>query len=269
MNHHDDHRLPADWPPAWRIELHRRADRPPATPREPLCIGAAVCGSIEPGLAAQLQQAGLPLRRRAARWLLDGPADDALERVAHWLHAHGHGGRWRDERLAVADDTGAVHAKVERAVVRALGIATRAAHLVGTTPSGAVWVQQRALDKAVDPGMLDTLVGGLVAGDETVAQSLARETWEEAGLQLAALPGLAPLGRLTVRRPVSDGYMVEHIEAFEAAVPDGVVPVNQDGEVMAFERMDISALIGALGEQKFTLEAALIHALWLEQGRAD
>lgn len=269
MPNRDDPNRTAGWPPRWLPALRERAAQPPATPRVPLRIGAAVCGSIEPALAQQLQQAGLPLRPQQVGWSLAGPPDDALAQVARWLHAHGHGGRWRDERLAVGDDTGEVYAMVERAAVRVLGIATRAVHLVGTTPSGEVWVQQRALDKAVDPGLLDTLVGGLAAEGETTLQTLQRETWEEAGLRLEALHDLAPLGRMTVRRPVSDGYMVEHIEAFGAVLPAGVVPANQDGEVMGFECMNVSMLLAALREESFTLEAALIHALWLETGLAS
>jgi 8-oxo-dGTP pyrophosphatase MutT (NUDIX family) len=253
-----------DRPPAWLAAARARADQPPATPREPLRVCAAVCGSVEPGLARQLVQAGLPLRREDAGWILAG---DALDDVARWLHAHGHGGRWRDEPLAVRDAAGTVLAQVERAAVRALGIATRAVHLVGTTASGEVWVQQRALDKAVDPGLLDTLVGGLVAGDETDLQSLEREAWEEAGLQLTALERLTPLAGMTVRRPVSDGYMVEHIEAFQAVVPEGRVPANQDGEVMAFECLRVPELLAALATGRFTLEAVLIHGRWIESGR--
>jgi 8-oxo-dGTP pyrophosphatase MutT (NUDIX family) len=256
--------LSADGPPAWLAALRARGDQPPAVPRDALCIGTAVCGSIEPALALQLQRAGLPLQPDGARWSLTGPPDAALEQVARWLHANGHGGRWRDERLAVGSDSGEVHAMVERAAVRALGIATKAVHLVGTTRYGEVWVQQRALDKAVDPGLLDTLVGGLAAEGETTLQTLERETWEEAGLRLAELEKLTPLGRLTVRRPVSDGYMVEHLEMFEARVPDANVPANQDGEVMGFARMDLPALMAAVCEQRFTLEAALIHAHWRE-----
>jgi 8-oxo-dGTP pyrophosphatase MutT (NUDIX family) len=247
--------------PDWLAAARARADEPPAVPREPLRIGSAACGSIEPALARQLIQAGLPLRPERVGWTV---ASDALEDVARWLHEHGHGGRWRDERLAVRDETGTLLAQVERAAVRALGIATRAVHLVGTTASGEVWVQQRALDKAVDPGLLDTLVGGLVAGDETDLQSLEREAWEEAGLQLHALEGLSPLGGLTVRRPVSDGYMVERLEAFEAVVPEGLVPANQDGEVMAFECLRVPDLLEALAAGRFTLEAAVIHGRWLE-----
>jgi 8-oxo-dGTP pyrophosphatase MutT (NUDIX family) len=251
----------------WLAALRARASQPPATPRELLRVGAAAVGSIEPALAQLLRQSGLPVRQEGHGWVLAKPADASLARVARWLHDQGLGGRWRNELLAVVDEHGTVVAQVERAAVRVLGIATRAVHLVGATPAGAVWVQQRALDKSVDPGMLDTLAGGLAAAGESTRQTLARETWEEAGLALAALADLAPLDRLTVRRPVSDGYMVEHIEAFEAVVPDGLVPVNQDGEVMAFECMPVPGLVDALATGRFTLESALIHAAWLERRR--
>lgn len=249
-------------PARWEA-LRARAAQPAVRPREPLCLDGVACGSIEPALARQLADAGLPLRAHDGRWSVDGPADAALEAIARWLHANGHGGRWRDETLAVAADDGRVLGAVERAAVRALGIATRAVHLVGTTPAGEVWVQQRALDKAVDPGLLDTLVGGLAAAGESTHETLERETWEEAGLRLPALQALRPLGTLRVRRPVSDGYMVEDLEMFEAVVPDGVEPANQDGEVMAFQRLTPGALADAIEADRFTLEAALIHAHWL------
>lgn len=254
-------------PPGWLAELHARASLPPTAPREPMRIGAATVGSIEPALAQRMRQSGLALRQERHGWALEDPADASLARIARWLHDQGLGGRWRDERLAVLDEHGAVLAQVERAAVRVLGIATRAVHLVGATPAGAVWVQQRALDKSVDPGMLDTLAGGLAAAGESTPQTLARETWEEAGLELASLAGLAPLAPLTVRRPVDDGYMVEHIEAFEAVVPEGLVPSNQDGEVMAFECMPVPQLRAALAAGRFTLESALIHAAWLDRHR--
>ena len=110
---------------------------------------------------------------------------------------------------------------------------------------------------------LNAALAGLVAAGETVAQTLARETWEEAGLRLDALQAVAPLGRLTIRRPVREGYMVEHIEMFEALVPAGQRPENQDGEVQAFACLERAALLDQLAADAFTLEAGLIlaHAL--------
>jgi 8-oxo-dGTP pyrophosphatase MutT (NUDIX family) len=111
--------------------------------------------------------------------------------------------------------------------------------------------------------MWDTTMGGLVSAKESISQTLARETWEEAGLQTDELLGLAPFGRFTVRRPVPDGYMVEHIHMFEARLPDAMQPVNQDGEVERFECLDREALIERLHADAFTLEAAAILVAWL------
>ena len=242
----------------WVAEMRRRADEPPQRPREPLCIGEAQVGSIEPGLGEDMTRAGPPLARGDAGWHLRGNADAALDRLARWLDREGLGGRWRGEALAVTDAQGHRLACIERAAVRPLGITTRAVHLVGRAGAGRIWVQQRAFDKATDPGMWDTLAGGLVAADETIATALERETWEEAGLQVGALRGLRVLGRTLVRRPVPQGYMVEWVEMFEATVPDGLEPANRDGEVVAFaclERADIEA---RLREGVFTLEASLV-----------
>ena len=72
--------------------------------------------------------------------------------------------------------------------------------------------------------------------------------------------------RLTVRRPVADGYMVEHIEVHEAALPARLVPVNRDGEVARFECLSTEALVERLHADAFTLEAALILAPWCDMG---
>ncbi|HKX41747.1 MAG TPA: NUDIX domain-containing protein, partial [Burkholderiaceae bacterium] len=194
-------------------------------------------------------------------------ADMALAAIACWLRSNGLGGRWRDELLAVVDQAGgaATVAAIERAAVRPLGIATHAVHLVGRRASdGHVWVQQRALDKATDPGMWDTLMGGLVAARESIARTLERETWEEAGLRVAGLDDVRAFGRITVRRPVHDGYMIEHIEMFEATVPDALEPQNQDGEVARFECLAPAELRNRLRADSFTLEAALILAAFLD-----
>jgi 8-oxo-dGTP pyrophosphatase MutT (NUDIX family) len=106
--------------------------------------------------------------------------------------------------------------------------------------------------------MWDTLMGGLVSADETIADTLVRETWEEAGLHIEQLRDVAAHGTLTVRRPVGSGYMVEHIHVYDATLPAGLVPQNQDGEVAAFECLSVDDLTHRLLADAFTLEAALI-----------
>ena len=260
---------------AWLSRLGRRLSQPPLAPRAPLLLApgggrvAAMIGSIAPELASRLAAAGLPLRFDEGHWRIEpaslAAADATLAAVAGWLHANGCAASWRDELLAVTDASGAPIGVIERAAVRPLGIATHAVHLVGCDERGAVWVQQRAFDKSTDPGLWDTLMGGLVSADETVAQTLVRETWEEAGLRIADLRGVQPFGRITVRRPVVEGYMVEHIDMFEAIVPNGLLPVNQDGEVERFECLKRASLVERLHAHAFTPEAAMILASWLSR----
>jgi 8-oxo-dGTP pyrophosphatase MutT (NUDIX family) len=253
---------------AWLARARAAAEVALPASRSPIRIEGrpSAVGSIEPGLAERLAAAGLPLRRAADAWVVEAPVDASLATIARWLHREGHCSHWRDEALAVCDDDGRACAVVERSVARALGIATAAAHLVGTTPAGHVWVQQRAFDKAVDPGAWDTLVGGLVAAGETVRGALARETREEAGLELDALGALRCVASTRVLRPVADGWMDEAIAIFHAVVPAGREPVNGDGEVERFECLPPGVLLDRLDAGAFTLEATLIHGLLLEQG---
>lgn len=265
-------------PQAWRAALRARAEQPPAGPRVPLALvpeGESTpvqVGSVAPALiealAGDLRRDGClrPWRAdatdAAGGWLIEGAPDAGLQWLAHALRARGLCGPWRDELLAVHDAQGQRVAVVERGAVRPLGITTQAVHLVGRSPDGRHWVQQRARNKANDPGKLDTLMGGMVSAADTVKQALARETQEEAGLALSSLAALRHGGRITIQRPSSAaeglGWMHEHIDWFECEVPDGVQPCNQDGEVEAFHLLDLPGLQAHLLDDAFTLEAALV-----------
>jgi 8-oxo-dGTP pyrophosphatase MutT (NUDIX family) len=270
-------RAAAGLDPAWLERLAGRLDRAPLRPRAALRLGGAgrprpaTIGSIEPALAARLAGAGLPLVGAGDAWQIEPAgwpdADAAFAAIAVGLRKQGAASAWRDELLSVVDEGGAPVGAIERAAVRPLGIATHAVHLVVRDRRGRVWVQQRALDKATDPGRWDTTVGGLAAAGESAAQTLERETWEEAGLRVGELHDVASFGRFTVRRPLAEGYMVEHIEMLEAVLPDEVGPANQDGEVARFECVDRAALLARLHADAFTLEAAMILARWLAHGQ--
>jgi 8-oxo-dGTP pyrophosphatase MutT (NUDIX family) len=144
-----------------------------------------------------------------------------------------------------------------------LGITTRAVHLAGLSPDGRHWVQQRSLTKPNDPGLWDTLMGGMIPASDSVEQALERETWEEAGLHIAQLRGLTHGGHVTMRRPTDSGrggYVVEHIEWYRCVVPDGIAPVNQDGEVAQFSLLAPDEIAARLHRDEFTVEAALVLA---------
>jgi 8-oxo-dGTP pyrophosphatase MutT (NUDIX family) len=248
---------------AWIAALRDRADRPPRVPRQPLWWQGVRIGSVEPDWLAGLRLPGGAVTRDGVDgWRIQG--DDltaSLAHIADALRDAGAAHAWRDEQLAVTDDMGRVHGTVERAVVRTLGVTTYAVHLAGNAPDGRHWIQRRSRTKANDPGLLDTLMGGMVPAADTVLQALERETWEEAGLRLPQLQDLGHGGRVTVRRPSDSGrggYMVEHIDWYRCVVPQGVEPQNQDGEVESFSLLDGTEVAARMGRDEFTIEAALV-----------
>jgi 8-oxo-dGTP pyrophosphatase MutT (NUDIX family) len=255
--------------PGWLERARGDAEVAPARPRVPLDLEGDArrhrIGSIEPETAARIAAAGLPLRRDGAGWCVDAPAQPALAAIAAWLHAAAIASHWRDELLAVVDVDGRTLASIERGVVRVLGLSTEAVHLVGCRAAGGTWVQLRSADKATDPGLWDTLMGGQVAAGESVDATLARETFEEAGLALADLRDLRRCEPIVMRRPVREGYLVERIEVFRATLDDDVVPTNRDGEVERFECLADAALLERLAAGEFTLEATLILGAELER----
>lgn len=203
-------------------------------------------------------------------WRLMGEPTAALGALALALREAGLAHAWRDEQLAVADAQGQRIGTVERAVVRVLGITTAAVHLVGQAEDGRFWVQQRAWSKPNDPGLWDTLMGGMISGADTLASALERETWEEAGLRLEHLRNTVRGGHVDIRRPSDDGhgagYVIERIDWYHCTVPDGLLPVNQDGEVERFVLMDAGEMIARMHAGEFTSEAALIQAALLDVG---
>jgi 8-oxo-dGTP pyrophosphatase MutT (NUDIX family) len=246
--------------PRWLAAARRAAARPRPRGRADLRLGEGgpAIGSIEAALAGRIAAAGLPLRATGADWAVEGPVDASLAAIASWLLGQSLGLRRRDELLPVVDADGRTLGAVERGVARVLGVRTFAVHLSGRSADGGFWVQQRAFDKATDPGRWDTLMGGQMAAGESIAATLARETREEAGLELADLDRLARGPDVTVRRPVPEGWMDERIAVFRAVLREGALPSNRDGEVVRFECLDETALRRRFAAGGFTLEATLI-----------
>jgi 8-oxo-dGTP pyrophosphatase MutT (NUDIX family) len=255
----------------WLKTLRTGAIVQPLRSRVPLWAGESVIGSVEPALLNdralhQMLDVLEPLLQQEhpaeLGWRLLGDVTTSLNQLARALYGAGLAGEWRSEQLAVHDQFDHFKGTVERAAVRSLGIATAAVHLVGQTSDGRQWVQKRSMQKSNDPGLWDTLMGGMVTAADTVETALERETWEEAGLKVPALQNLGYGGRITTRRPCADGhgsgYVIEDIDWYRCTVPEGVVPVNQDGEVSQFRLMTSEELVQAMQRNEFTVEAALI-----------
>jgi 8-oxo-dGTP pyrophosphatase MutT (NUDIX family) len=243
--------------------LLARSDVAPPADWLPVDLGESQIGVASPETASWLATAEPQCVLLDYRLVIEDAGDFAartalLDRIARRLVDAGIVRGWRNEQLDVrSGPAGAPLATVERAVCRALGIATHAVHLNAFDQAGRLVVARRADDKPIDAGLWDNLVGGMVASGEDELTALARETREEAGLDLARLT-LTRGGLVRERRPVAEGYMVETVQVFDTVLPADASPRNEDGEVAAIETRDVDDVLAAIARDEFTLEAALV-----------
>lgn len=264
----------------WLDKLRDEAQRPPAQPRMLLMWSGQVIGTVAPGFLESVDVDFLRGQRitfthrktpgLGETWSFTAPdASFALNALAQLMREKGRSGPWRNEQIAVCTPQGQRVATVERGAVRVLGVHTHAVHLVGLAPDGRMWVQQRSKKKPNHPSKWDTLMGGMVAASDTLAQALARETLEEAGLEVAQLGNVQHGGQVTFSCPSDEvkggvAFMRERVDWFHATVPDGMAPINRDGEVQQFQCIDTATLMAWLEEGKFTPEATLVLADYLK-----
>ncbi|MFC4277448.1 NUDIX hydrolase [Achromobacter aloeverae] len=246
--------------------LHERAVEPAPELSRPVFVAGLPCGLATLAACDALRHLpGVTVENDALRLgseLAPGAAlDMLLARVAQALREANCLRGWRDELLDVLDQTGRPVGAIERAAVRPLGLLTRAVHLNAWTPDGRLWIARRALSKSTDPGMWDTLVGGLAGSGEDLDLALVRECDEEAGLDAPDIQGREPMRTiLRMRRRLPEGYQVEDLLVSRCVLPAHVRPSNRDGEVMQIATVDAARALAMVAAGEFTLEAALVIA---------
>jgi 8-oxo-dGTP pyrophosphatase MutT (NUDIX family) len=123
-----------------------------------------------------------------------------------------------------------------------------------------MWLARRSAHKAIDPGLLDNLVGGGIAEAETPAETLRRECWEEAGI--ASVDAVEPAATLTIERAVPDGWQHETIFAYDLRLGADFVPRNQDGEAVEHRLVDLAEatrlMANTAGPDVMTIDATLV-----------
>jgi 8-oxo-dGTP pyrophosphatase MutT (NUDIX family) len=180
------------------------------------------------------------------------------------LHQDGLVIGWRDETYPVlAQHDGRLLATVERAASRFWGITTFGAHCNGYVADADgrpahLWIARRSYSKPTDPGMLDNLVGGGVPQGQTPQDCVLREGWEEAGLRPAQMQGLQAGRRFRVARDIPEGFQLEEVSVFDLALPAGLQPVNQDGEVHSVALMPVADALACAAAGEMTVDAALV-----------
>lgn len=244
-----------------------RATQHDPTSRLPWRVDGRVVGSVARAHLELLRELQAPLEVDEQGLTLALPPagrDAALHRLHLALREAGVLKGWRDETFELLDPaTDEVLAHIERAAARFWGALTLGAHATGYVAGAdgrpaALWIAQRAWNKATDPGRFDNLVGGGVPAGQSPWEALVREGWEEAGLMPDEVR-MARAGRvLRLVRDIPEGLQHERIHAFELALPPDWQPSNQDGEVAGFRLLPVDEALELAAGDTMTVDAALV-----------
>lgn len=252
-----------------------RLDRALAAPTRnyrPLRVGSAIAGWLDDVRAARL--AGFAevfaVNNDSVTFLpalRDEPTrSEAMANVTATLANEGALTKWRNELYAVAPAFAAAPwFRMERAAARYFGVHTWAAHINGVvngTAAAQMWFARRSKDKAIDPLKLDNLVGGGIAAGATLAETLAKEAWEESGIRGELAARALPADAVHIWREQQDGLQSETIFVHDLKLPDDFMPANQDGEAIEHRlvTMNEAARLIALAEgpDEVTADASLV-----------
>jgi 8-oxo-dGTP pyrophosphatase MutT (NUDIX family) len=190
----------------------------------------------------------------------------AIADVAATLYREGALPGWRDELYAVGPGFDApAQFLIERGAARYFGVRTYAAHVNGVVHEGdttRMWIARRSRTKAVDPNLLDNLVGGGIGAGFRVDQTVVKEAWEEAGIDEALARRARPAGIVCAVKPMFDGLQRETLFVHDLALPPDFVPQNQDGEAVEHRLVTLRdaarTIASEHGDDEVTLDASLV-----------
>jgi len=125
-----------------------------------------------------------------------------------------------------------------------------------------MWLARRSPTKAIDPGLLDNLVGGGIATGYGVLDTLRKEAWEEAGIPADVAARARAQGSIDICRPQPQGLQRETVFIYDLELDAGFKPANQDGEAVEHRQLtmsDAAKLIAADdGDNAVTADASLV-----------
>jgi 8-oxo-dGTP pyrophosphatase MutT (NUDIX family) len=121
-----------------------------------------------------------------------------------------------------------------------------------------MWLARRSPTKAIDPDLLDNLVGGGIAEGSDAESTLRKEAFEEAGIppELATLARAA--GTVEICRDQPDGLQRETIHVHDLWLPENFKPLNQDGEVVEHRLCAPQTVVSILDSDDITADASLV-----------
>jgi 8-oxo-dGTP pyrophosphatase MutT (NUDIX family) len=173
--------------------------------------------------------------------------------------------RWRNEAFDVrATPDGPVLGTIDRGALPVLGIQAVGVHLSGLVQRADglhMWVGRRALDKKLDPGKLDHIVGGGVPAGLSPADTLVKESEEEAGLPASLVAEATQQAVISYAMDRPEGLRRDRLFCYDLAIPESFVPHPVDGEVAGFELWPIGQVFERVRDTddfKFNVNLVLI-----------
>jgi 8-oxo-dGTP pyrophosphatase MutT (NUDIX family) len=184
-------------------------------------------------------------------------ADWAARARRHWRLPG-----WREERCVVRAGEHAA-CMIERALLRPFGMVLHSVQATAyrrghTGPQ--LWVAHRSHTKPVEPGRLDALVGGGIAGFDEPWTTLLRECAEEAAIPEALARQARPAGCLELcYATVYDDRPALHRERvtlFDLELPPDFTPHCTDGEHQAILSLTPAEVLASIHTGRWTREGA-------------
>ncbi|OIO68774.1 MAG: DUF4743 domain-containing protein [Zetaproteobacteria bacterium CG12_big_fil_rev_8_21_14_0_65_55_1124] len=126
---------------------------------------------------------------------------------------------------------------LDRAAVSAFGTRSFGQHLNGIVLSEhgtSMWIGRRAADRHTFPDQLDQMVAGGMPYGITLAENLAKECEEEAGMKKELAASARATGLISYRRETPAGLRSDTIFCYDITLPSSFKPVCSDGEVGEF-----------------------------------
>ena len=163
-----------------------------------------------------------------------------------------------------ATATGPVLGTIDRGSLPALGIEAVGVHLNGLVEREDglhMWVGRRAMDKKLDPGKLDHIVGGGVPAGLGPDETLVKEAGEEAGLPPALVAQAVHRRVIGYSMDRPEGLRRDRLHCYDLMLPGDFVPHPVDGEVTGFELWPIARVVEAVRDTddfKFNVNLVLI-----------
>ena len=173
-----------------------------------------------------------------------------------------HTANWMDEPFSLRADW---HSKelmrVPRSCVQHMGIEAYGVHANGYVMRAGqphIWIAQRAFDKPTFPGQWDNMVGGGLTAGHTPDEILAKESQEEAGLDLTLAKQWHAVGELSYIHAHNEAVRRDRLFIYDIELPEDFEPTPEDGEVDHFELWDMDRLAQELETGDFKYNCAAV-----------